>query len=56
MEIGVGFVNGGALFRAHGKRLVVRPVEGGKVVGWAQHYTDQVVLAADLGLLVQDLV
>ena len=27
--------------------------QGGR---WAQHYTDQVVLAADLGLLVQDLV
>ena len=32
------------------------PIDGGKTVGWAQHYTDHAVLAADLGLLVQDLV
>lgn len=30
--------------------------EGGGISGWAQHYTDEAVLAADLGILVQDLV
>lgn len=32
------------------------PIDGGKTVGWAQHYTDHAVTAPDLGLLVQDLV
>lgn len=46
-KVGRGFIGG---FKQYDM------IDGGGIEGWAQHYTTHSLLAADLGLLVQDLV